>query len=186
MIISIHQPNFFPWFPYFEKIMASDKFVFLLNCQFEKNNYQNRFFMDGKWFTMSVSRHSGLILDKEYLNPEKDWKKIKNALPQYNLSIFDECFYLGTNNLAVINCAIILKIAHLLNIPPGRFSVDWSTDLTGSERLYDICKTYGGDIYLSGESGKKYLDLEKFTDIKVQFHENKRKEPILKCLTELL
>ena len=37
MILAIHQPNFFPWWPYFEKIEQADMFVFLTHCQFEKN-----------------------------------------------------------------------------------------------------------------------------------------------------
>ena len=40
MRVAIHQPNFFPWYPYFEKILRADIFVILQNCQFEKNNFQ--------------------------------------------------------------------------------------------------------------------------------------------------
>ncbi len=56
MIISIHQPNFMPWNPFFEKIQQSDMFVCLTQCQFEKNGYQNRFNFNDKWYTMSVKK----------------------------------------------------------------------------------------------------------------------------------
>ena len=58
MIITIHQPNFLPWYPLFQKIEGADKFVFLNNAQFQKNNLQNRFNFNDKWHTLSVN--SGL------------------------------------------------------------------------------------------------------------------------------
>jgi hypothetical protein len=61
---------------------------------------------------------------------------------------------------------------------------DYRTDLKGTERLVDICKTYKATSYLSGESGKKYLDLKKFKveKIKVDFQKNQNYTPILKKL----
>ena len=53
MKISIHQPNFVPWYPFFQKIQQCDKFIILTHCQFEKNGYQNRFnFNDKGWVTL--------------------------------------------------------------------------------------------------------------------------------------
>ncbi len=36
MICAIHQPNFFPWLGYFDKIKRCDKFVVLDDVQFPK------------------------------------------------------------------------------------------------------------------------------------------------------
>ena len=83
MILAIHQPNFFPWWPYFEKIEQADMFVFLTHCQFEKNGYQNRFNHNDNWYTMSVKRGMKPISEKEYLNPIKDWDRIKSNLNEH-------------------------------------------------------------------------------------------------------
>ncbi len=77
-VVSIHQPNFFPWYPFFHKLKQADMFVILENCQFEKNNYQNRFNLGGKWYTMSTNKHLLPIVEKKYSNHLEDWAKIKN------------------------------------------------------------------------------------------------------------
>ena len=91
MKIAIHQPNFLPWYPFFQKIESVDRFVILVHCQFEKNNFQNRFNLNEKWHTMSVKKGLELINKKLYISPEKDWNKIKINLSEYDdvLSNFD-------------------------------------------------------------------------------------------------
>ena len=169
MILAIHQPNFFPWYPYFQKMRYADIFVFLTHCQFEKNYYINRFNLDG-WHTMSVSAKTESINDKKYLNPEYDWMKIKKRLRNYNLEGFDKHISEG---LANTNIAIIKEIARTLGIKT-RLETDWETDLTGTERLIDICKAHKADTYLSGHGAKKYMDLNLFGkhNIKVLFCEH--------------
>ena len=164
--------------------MDSDIFVTLSYCQFEKNNYQNRFNMDDHWYTLSVHKGLDPIIEKEYITPYEDWKKIKKQLPEYDLSIFDECISL---NLSETNIKIIKKIAKLLDIKT-KIVEDYETNLTKEERLIDICKTYEAITYLSGTTGQKYMDLKKFekNNIKVIFQNEKQKIkiPILKILKD--
>lgn len=182
MIITIHQPNFFPFFPFFQKMMDSDIFVILKYCQFEKNNYQNRFNIDGKWQTMSVNKGLEPICDKKYTNHLEDWRKIKNKLSEYKsiLDLFDTCI---SDSLSDTNINIILKIKDILDIKT-EIKFDYYTELKSTERLVDICKKYNGDCYLSGISGKNYLDLNLFNNINVVFQneENMIKKPILEII----
>ena len=39
MICAIHQPNFFPWLGYFEKIWRADVFIFLNQVDYEKSGH---------------------------------------------------------------------------------------------------------------------------------------------------
>lgn len=179
MIIGCHQPNFTPWVPFFEKIEQSDIFVIMGNCQFEKNNFQNRFNVNNKWHTMRVfSGMTTLIKDKKYISPEEDWQKITKAFPK--LSMFDSCI---SENLLSTNSFIIKEACRHLKINT-KITLDYKTDLKGTERLLDICKTNGATKYLSGVSGKNYLDVSLFekAGIEVIFQESKNKIPLIELL----
>lgn len=181
MIVSIHQPNFMPWYPFFEKIQQSDVFVIMCYCQFEKNNFQNRFNMNDKWNTMRVNSGMMSIVEKRYISHAEDWNRIRINLSKYKniLSRFDEHIH---EILLYTNIRIIETICGMLDIKT-KIVADYPTELKGTERLVDICKKHGATEYLSGPSGKKYLDLSLFPDkMKVSFQENKIKKPILEVL----
>lgn len=148
MTISIHQPNFFPWYPFFQKIELADKFVILQNCQFEKNNFQNRFNKDGKWYTMSVNKGLEPIIEKKYVFFQRDWMNIKKGLPKYRkiLDLFDDCL---SENLSETNSNVILKIVDLLKIDT-EIIFDYPTNLKSTERLVDISIKNNATTYLSG------------------------------------
>ncbi|MEM8136288.1 WbqC family protein, partial [Morganella morganii] len=42
LIITIHQPESYPWCGFFNKMMNCDKYVILNSVDFRKNYYQNR------------------------------------------------------------------------------------------------------------------------------------------------
>ena len=184
MILTIHQPNFIPWYPFFQKIEQADVFIILSRCQFEKNNFQNRFNMNNNWYTMSTNKGLDPIKTKTYLDYKKDWNKIKVNLSEYNLSIFDECI---SDSLVKTNTFIIKKICKLLGMETIILN-DIPTTFTGTDRLVEICKYYNADTYLSGISGKKYLELDKFKnnkiEIKFQNEDTMIKKPIIKILKE--
>jgi len=180
MTVSIHQPNFIPYSGFFEKMKASDIFVIMGNCQYEKGGYQNRFYHDGAWNTMSVSAGMAPIIRKRYLNPVQDWKRITDKYPV--LHEFDE---LISWDLWRTNTAIIVKAANLLNIKT-KIVFDYPTDLKGTDRLVDICKKNGATKYLSGISGKNYLDQKLFEEYKIEVEFQDEMKMDKRALVELL
>lgn len=183
MIVTIHQPNFMPWWPFFQKAMAADLIILMTHCQYEKGGYQNRFQLDGKWHTMSVAHGLQPIREKAYLDPQADWDAIKEALPQYRelLSEFDCNIH---HNLADTNIAIIRAIMRKFG---GRTAIayDHKAGLKGTDRLLDLCHSYGATQYLSGPSGRSYLDTSKFerAGIGVQFFGTSSKQHTLEVLS---
>lgn len=160
--IAIHQPNLLPWGAYFDKIRESDLFIILGYCQFEKNNYQNRFKVADKWHTMSVASGNIPIYQKRYLNPQKDWKKITDKF--YKLNEYND---LISHDLWRTNSAIIVRACHKLGIKTP-IQYDYPTELKGTDRLVDICLKHGATKYLSGIGGKKYLDMKLFETYNIE------------------
>lgn len=185
MIVSIHQPNFMPWLPFFDKIEKSDIFVILGHCQFEKNNFQNRFMIDERWQTLRVKKGNKPIAEKEYVDSKEDWETIKRRLPKHNTALgnMDYCI---SDNLLSTNTRIIQHICKELNITT-EIVFDFPTQLKRSERLLEICKKYNATHYLSGPSGMKYLDVKIFkkSNIDILYQDNSKlnKKAILQCLT---
>lgn len=167
MRVAIHQPNFIPYAGFFEKMKQSDIFVIMGYCQFEKGKYQNRFYHNHEWSTMSVNGGLIPIIKKRYINPVQDWNKITGKFPK--LLEFND---LISHDLWRTNTAIIIKAANMLNIKT-KIVFDYPTDLKATDRLVDICKHYGATTYLSGISGKHYLDQSLFNEykIKVEFQD---------------
>lgn len=178
MMIAIHQPNFFPWLPFFSKMRAVDKFVIMSHCQFEKNNYQNRFFYRDTWHTMSVRKGLDPIIEKKYVDPFGDWDRIKRKLSDKSkiLSRFDSCI---SESLAETNTKLITSIAECLSIQTVIVNDD-PTNQKSSERLVWICKSFGADRYLAGSGGKSYMDLDMFekAGIEVVFQEVEAKDRV--------
>tara|TARA_R100000234_G_C4928720_1_gene147490 strand:+ start:41 stop:619 length:579 start_codon:yes stop_codon:yes gene_type:complete len=184
IIVTIHQPNFIPWYPFFQKMKQADIFVMLTHCQFEKNGFTNRFNIDGAWKTMSVYRGLRPINEKTYVNPLKDWNKIKASLPAYSsqLQLFDDCI---SDSLVKTNIAIIHKIVDVLEINT-KIVIDYKTPLVGTERLVDICQHYGASKYLSGLGGKDYLDEAAFANNAIALTYQNEADMIKKSVLEVL
>lgn len=182
MIVAIHQPNFVPWLSFFDKMARADVLIILTHCQFEKNGFQNRFNNRGEWNTMSVNKGLDPLHTKRYVNHEADWDKITRRHPE--LSVFDDCI---SDNLCDTNIKIIEKAAKIFGAGARiRIERDYPTELTGTARLVDLCKRHGAKRYLSGPSGKNYLDLQQFESagIDVSYHQcpDQLKKPFLDIL----
>lgn len=184
MICAIHQPNFMPWLPFFDKIAACDVFIILTHCQFEKGGFQNRCKIHDSWKTMSVQGGLDLLTHKKYLNPESDWQRIVNSLPQY-ADVFSKLDIRPDENLVFTNVHIIQRIRSILNLK-CEIVMDHVTKAKGTKRLVELCKEIHATKYLSGVGARAYLNVSDFEDegIEVDFQqtENDRKISILEHL----
>jgi hypothetical protein len=182
MICTIHQPNFFPWYPFFQKMQQADVFVLLTDCQYEKNGYQNRFRLGERWHTMSVNSGLEPIRNKRYVNWHKDWRKIKANVGMYDLSWADDYI---CEDLVDTNYLIILALRERLKIRTPVF-IDTATGKTATERLISICELHNCDQYLSGVSGCNYLDMELFKKKGIEVLFQKEADMVKKHSLEVL
>ena len=186
MIVSIHQPNFLPWSTFFEKVSSADVFVVMGDCQYEKNGYQNRFNIGEKWYTMSVARGMIPINKKKYTNAQGDWETIKRKLPDYRaeLELFEDCI---SEDLYETNYGIIKKAAKMLGIET-KIVKDEKTGLTATDRLVRLCQIHNATTYISGPSGRDYLDMAAFekAGVSVRFSTASKGAPLIKELKHVV
>jgi hypothetical protein len=191
VIVTIHQPEHMPWLGFFDKMRQADTFVILDNVQFEKNYFQNRNKIRTQngwsWITVPIAkaRHE-ILINKVEITPENKWKRrnwnLINTAYQ-NATYFNKYaeniskIYLSDwKRLCDLNIALI---NHFLKILGIQSNVVIASELGiqlgkgGTEVNLNICQELNADIYLSGISGKDYLDEERFNKegIKVTYQE---------------
>jgi len=190
MVISIHQPHYIPWLPYFLKIEKSDLFVFLDSVDFQKNGLQNRNEIktgQGRhWLTIPISHKSGQKISDTMINNNVNWKRKhwQSLKSCYGKSDYFKCYapYLESFyeqewvNLGDLNMELTLKMMEWLGIDtPTLKSSDMGFTTSASDLVLDICRENGATRYITGAGGKNYLELRKFDEegIEIDFIENK-------------
>ena len=156
MVVGLHQANLFPYEGVLEKARRCDVFVLMGHVQFTRNNYHSRFAHRGSWYTLSVNQRLEPLIKKQYRQPQADWLTIKRRLPQYR-TLLDSFDAFIAPSLVDTNTAITKRLFDLLDIR-AELRADYPTELMRTERLVDLCRYYNATQYLSGPSGRDYLD----------------------------
>lgn len=189
MIVTIHQPNFAPWTGYFDKMTKSDVFVLLDTVPFTKGGYQNRVRIKGsdgpQWLTVPVQKKGklGQLTNEVETNELLPWREnhIKTLQTLYGRcpgheaasTLLSEVYANPSTNLADLCTDIITRLRDHYGIDTTLVRSS-ELDATGasSELLARIVAELGGDVYLSGPSGRNYLDEQVFADhgISVEYH----------------
>lgn len=185
--VAIHQPGYLPWLGFFKKMMNSDIFVFLDDAQYEKKNWQNRNYIrtssGATLLTIPTKSNFDSTINEVKIDNTKNWslKHKRSILTNYSRSkYFDEhrtfiekVYEKNFDLLIDINIEIISYIMKKLGIKTKTvFSSELQVSGNGSDKVLDICKEVGCDIYISGTTwAKDNLRIEDFikNDIKVRF-----------------
>jgi hypothetical protein len=123
-------------------------------------------------------------MSKCYVDPVNNWLKIKQKLNSKQLNEFDP---LIGESLLETNSEIIKLIASKLGIKT-EIQYDWEMpENNASEKIVNLCRRFGATTYLSGPSGKNYLNTDLFnkSEIKIEYHESGSGSPILTKLNYL-
>jgi len=172
---AILQSNYIPWKGYFDQINAVDEFILYDDVQYTKNDWRNRNRIKSShgllWLTIPVGtsgRWPLPIRDVE-VNPdvwaEKHWKTLSQSYAKAGsfrtLAPQFEAVYasLTERTLSDVNYRFIAVVCGLLGIQTRiTRSMDYRLVDGRNERLVDLCRQVGADIYLSGPSARAYLD----------------------------
>ena len=182
-VVAIHQPNFFPWLGFFDKIARADVFVLMDNVQFPRTStgtWVNRvkLLVAGRerWATAPVVRSgAGLqhIADVA-LDDSTPWrsKLLKTIQSSYARSPhFREVFAVlepllaeRTRLLAELNIAAITAIAERLGLDTGKLirAATLPTHGQATELLISITMAVGGTSYMCGGGAAGYQEDDLF------------------------
>jgi hypothetical protein len=189
VIVSVHQPNFAPWLGFFDKMLHSDVMVLLDTVQFVKRGYQNRARVKGpdgpRWLTVPVlskGRYHQLTRDVE-IDESRDWRAthprtlhglLGRARYRDELLELVEPVYAGRcGKLVDFNVRLIRAVIARLGIDT-RLVMASDLDAPGSSSLLmlNLTRAVGGDVYLSGPTGRDYLEPETFpaAGVELRYH----------------
>lgn len=174
MNVSIHQPDFFPYPGFFNKIFLSDVFIILDRTQFEFGitNRNKIITPEGTWKRISipVKNDQKFFQNNDVkINNDMNWKEKNLDLisKSYSKSKFFDLYNTPINSifeekweyLIDLNIKILKTIFEWLDVKTKIiFESELNVKGTSSEKLLNICKQIDATKYVSGSGGKNYLD----------------------------
>lgn len=191
MRVTIHQPEFAPWLGFFDKVSRADRLILLDDVQFRKNYFQNRNRLrtaaGSTWVTIPVEREDLATTIREVRvarQTDPRWaRRIEMTLEQsyaraphvawvldgWRQSVRPEAERLVDATDPLLRWMMAgfgLKLEVCLSSSMGVSTI-------GSQRILDLCRAAGATTYLSGVSGRDYLDVKAFEEagIAVEFQE---------------
>lgn len=185
VVVSIHQPNFYPWLGFFDKWLRADILVLLDDVQFPKTGgvWTNRcgILHQGQraWFTAPIDRKfHGLrtIREIELLN-DPSWRAKLMRRFDYSYASAPNlpdarsilaADLLGTQpHLIDLNMDALRRLGVALGLDHGKLvlSSALETTATSTERLADIVHKVNGDVYLCGGGADGYQRDELFAEM---------------------
>jgi len=188
--ICIHQVEHLIWLGLIDTFSKADWVVFADDFQFKKNYFENRNRIrtknGEKWVTIPIEKDNHKPMLNIHITEDPNWRKkyLKTIKCNYEKAPYFDIYY--PEIVKVINQEYILLMEFnydLINLFKKWFKIKSffycssylkiDPNLRGTERLLEICKKMGATTYLSGPSGKDYLNLELFKQagIEVEFHE---------------
>jgi len=212
VVVTIHQPEHLPWLGFFDKARQVDVFVILDHVQFSKHYFQNRNRIrtdrGETWLTVPVltKGHAEQAIREVRINNEGSprWReKCWTSMTQHyrntphwltHAGFFENLYRAEWVRLVDLNEAIIRYLLHAFSIPTQILkSSDMKVEGVGGDLLLNICRKVGSNEYLSGVSGRDYLNPESFAQagVAVRFQEfhhpiySQAYEPFLPCMSAI-
>lgn len=186
MKLAIMQPYLFPYIGYFQLINLVDKFVVYDDVNFIKKGWINRNYIlvDGKpyLFSLPLNNQSQFSkINKIYINSIlfDSWKKktLRTLEQSYKKApFFKEIYSLVENilnigyketDISVIATKSFIELSKYLDIKTEfviTSAIYENQELSGKERIIDICKKENALHYINPIGGKDLYDLDYFKE----------------------
>lgn len=181
MVLSGHQPNYWPYPGLIGKIMRSDKFIYVTKVQFEKKSWQkrNRIRTKEGWTyiqvpTITKGKFEQNICDVKIDNSldwrQKHWRSISlvyGKAPFFSeYKDFIEDLYLKNwSYLSELDIYIMNFLLKELNVTTQvYYDKDYEFSGSKTDLLVDMCRELNCDTYLSNLGSASYVEINKFVE----------------------
>lgn len=189
MIVTGHQVNLLPGLSVIAKIMAADAVVWMDEMQYERHGFVNRNVLaDGTKFVVPVAEHDTYApINRVRIGDPtgRARQKVARMMEMQfgdDAALYAEEFRRPYRNLVALNAALLRILFFDLGIDvaehyqshlgAGRYEAT-------SNGLADMVAELGGTVWLSGSSGRNYLDEDPFNErgIEVRYFDWPKTEP---------
>jgi hypothetical protein len=179
-LVTMHQPNYLPWIGLFSKVKMCDCFVIMDTFQYTKDGVIHR----NKIRTNTGTGYLTIPISKEFarakikdveLPSDKKWREIhwqtiyrnyiKTDFFRDYADFFEGLYHRDFHYLSEINMEIIRYLLKCFNINVEIImasDLDIDQSLSHTDMIIAVLKNIEANSYLSGPSGKGYLEMEKF------------------------
>lgn len=188
MRVAIHQPQYFPWIGYFDKMGKSDLFVFLDQVQLVRGRMNRNVVLDqnGQPQHITIVGDTKGYREREFRSIQtkhvEEWTSRQfNALANYYkkapfrdevLELLQVFFSKRYETVCQWSCASIELVRDILEIKTPiayQSDLEYSRSSQKSDLIYAICKAVSANVYFSGRGAStEYLDREKFAAGRIQ------------------
>ena len=175
--VSSHQPSFFPWAGYWNKVISSDVHIMSGAVQFDHGGYQNRCPLGDQWITLPIVRETrhGEVRDVRYhrealpklfqtLRQEFCGRKKKHADRAACVIDFVEEFGIPSDYLLDLNLSAFAAVKSVLSIK-AETSLDTVAPYMGESKTQRLCSRVSRHVspneqieYLAGSGAMEYID----------------------------
>ena len=170
-----HQPEFLPWLGFFHKLTLGDIYMIVDNVQFKKKHFENRNRICTRsgalWITVPVHTQGRFEqhINQVAIDNRSNWQRkiLKSIELNYAKTpyfsqywpFFSQVIGQERHKLAELNEELIRGCLGFLGI---KVDVVKSSELgiveQGTDLIVEMCKSVGATSYVSGQSGRDYLD----------------------------
>jgi len=166
--------------------LQADIYVILDNVQFKRRHFENRNKIRSKsnefWITVPLKpapRDTNISEIEISYNEEWQEANLKRIYHCYSNTLhfkgifrtFEDVYSQKYEFLADLNIALIKYVLEICDI---EIEVLKNSDLDittkASNLIFDICQKVDAQVYFSGESGKRYLNLDDFKNNNIDVH----------------
>lgn len=184
-LVTIHQPNYAPWIGLFSKIYQTNIFIIADSFMIGDSSFvhRNKIRVNTGWMylTIPLSHDTrGFPINKIPLPVDITWRQqhwkaicanyTKTPYFKDHKDFFENLYLKDMQYIGQLNIEIILYLLKSLNINAEIFKASdiiLDQNLRKTDMILSLLENVGADTYLSGPSGRNYLEYEKFPQHKI-------------------